>query len=780
MPQAIAAAAQRGKIHVLVNYETTWYRSHRAVWRLMHEQKTGGRIRKIVAMDGHFGPKEIGTQPEFFEWLSDPVRNGGGALYDFGCYGANIATWLLDNARPLRVTAVTQRNKPAIYPKVDDEATIVIEYEGAQAIVQASWNWPDHRKDLEVYTESGAAWATGGGALRTKLRGQPIVDVPVEDWPEDEQNALELPHRRRAWPPGAVGADLAREQPHRLGDPRRGAREREDGEDGRAVGALTGTRPGYPGQVATMVVWPPPVASLFLDVVRKRALWPRCGGIGGVSGVGSARVARGRRRARGPLVVLAAAVAWLVFALAIAHERLASQAAANAASHEALQRREPQYRRVVEHVDQVIFQLDRRGPVDVPQRAWQGLSGHEVQRLARPAVRRLPASRRPAGRRGAVWPAARRAARRSVEQDLRFLTRDGPARWTPSRRAPLMEDGSAVGVAGTISDITARRQAQQDLERARVDGRTGQCRQERVPQVDEPRDAHAAQRRARRLMELLAATPLDAQQSRYVAAARASATHLATLITRHPRPLPARGRCPGPRAHPVRPARSDREQPRRRGRPRPRTSSCGCRARSRQDVPTWVVGDAGRLRQVLVNLLANAVKFTERGEVHVQADAQVDLYSRQAMLRLEVHDTGIGMTPELVDRLFLPFTPGDVSSARRHSGTGLGLTICKRLVEAMQGTIAARSVERAGATFTVTMPIEVADAAMVESQRQGDAPLRVLAVLQDETERADIGEPPRRLAARCRGRRRLRRRARARGGRRRSRGGGSASCCSTA
>ena len=188
--RAIAAAAARGKIHVLVNYETTWYRSHRTIWRLMHEEKSGGRIRKIVAMDGHFGPKEIGTQPEFFEWLSDPVRNGAGALYDFGCYGANIATWLLDNERPLRVTAVTQRHKPAVYPKVDDEATIVIEYAGAQAIVQASWNWPDHRKDLEVYTESGAAWATGGAAVRAKLRGQPIADVPVEDWPADEQDAL--------------------------------------------------------------------------------------------------------------------------------------------------------------------------------------------------------------------------------------------------------------------------------------------------------------------------------------------------------------------------------------------------------------------------------------------------------------------------------------------------------------------------------------------------------------------------------------------------------------
>jgi predicted dehydrogenase len=188
--RSIAAAAQRGKIHVLVNYETTWYRSHRAIWTLMHERETGGRIRKIVAMDGHHGPKEIGVQPEFLDWLTDPVRNGGGALYDFGCYGANIATWLLDNQRPLRVTAVTQRLKPAVYPRVDDEATILLEYADAQAIVQGSWNWPDHRKDLEVYTESAAAWATGGNALRTKVRGQPIADAPVEDWPVDERDAL--------------------------------------------------------------------------------------------------------------------------------------------------------------------------------------------------------------------------------------------------------------------------------------------------------------------------------------------------------------------------------------------------------------------------------------------------------------------------------------------------------------------------------------------------------------------------------------------------------------
>ena len=123
----------------------------------------------MVAMDGHPGPKEIGVQPEFLDWLGDPARNGAGALFDFGCYGANLMTWLMDDAAALSVTAVTQRFKPAIYPRVDDEASIVLEYPSAQGIVQASWNWPFNRKDFEVYGEKGLAIATGGNGLRVAL-----------------------------------------------------------------------------------------------------------------------------------------------------------------------------------------------------------------------------------------------------------------------------------------------------------------------------------------------------------------------------------------------------------------------------------------------------------------------------------------------------------------------------------------------------------------------------------------------------------------------------------
>jgi scyllo-inositol 2-dehydrogenase (NADP+) len=187
----IRLAAERGGIQVFVNYETTWYPNHGAIWTLFKERGAAGEIRKMVALDGHQGPKKINVQPEFLDWLSDPDRNGGGALFDFGCYGANLMTWLMDNHRPLAVTAVTQQFQPAIYPHVDDEATILVEYPKAQGIIQASWNWPFNRKDLEVYGERGSAIATtGGGALRVTLPNEPEHAVAPDPRPADERDSI--------------------------------------------------------------------------------------------------------------------------------------------------------------------------------------------------------------------------------------------------------------------------------------------------------------------------------------------------------------------------------------------------------------------------------------------------------------------------------------------------------------------------------------------------------------------------------------------------------------
>ena len=204
--QTIRRAAERGGIPVIVNYETTWYRSHGEMWKLLKDQKTAGDIRKMVAMDGHEGPSEIHVQPEFFAWLTDPVKNGAGALFDFGCYGANLMTWMMDNQRPLKVTALAQTNKPAIYPRVDDEATILVEYPKAQGIIQASWNWPFNRKDFEVYTEKAYAIATGGNNLRVRMPGQKEEETRTPGTlPQDERDSisyLTAVARRRIQPSG--------------------------------------------------------------------------------------------------------------------------------------------------------------------------------------------------------------------------------------------------------------------------------------------------------------------------------------------------------------------------------------------------------------------------------------------------------------------------------------------------------------------------------------------------------------------------------------------------
>ncbi|MBA4053749.1 MAG: oxidoreductase [Marivirga sp.] len=160
--------AKKHSVFLLTNYETSWYATTEKTHQLVNDSNYVGTIRKVVIHDGHEGPKEIGVGKEFLDWLTDPIQNGGGALIDFGCYGANLMTYLMKGKEPLSVTAVTRQLKPAIYPKVDDEATIIVSYPDAQCIIQASWNWPFGRKDMEVYGETGYIIAENSTMMRQK------------------------------------------------------------------------------------------------------------------------------------------------------------------------------------------------------------------------------------------------------------------------------------------------------------------------------------------------------------------------------------------------------------------------------------------------------------------------------------------------------------------------------------------------------------------------------------------------------------------------------------
>jgi glucose-fructose oxidoreductase len=164
---AIRKIAREKNIHVLVNYETTWYPSNKAAYDEVREGKLG-EVRRVVVHDGHQGPKEIGVSPDFLNWLTDPEQNGAGALYDFGCYGVDLMTWLMHGETPETVTAVVNHDKPQIYPKVDDDSTIVLQYPHAQAVIQGSWNWPFARKDMEVYGATGYAITVAADRMRVR------------------------------------------------------------------------------------------------------------------------------------------------------------------------------------------------------------------------------------------------------------------------------------------------------------------------------------------------------------------------------------------------------------------------------------------------------------------------------------------------------------------------------------------------------------------------------------------------------------------------------------
>lgn len=187
---AIRRVAREHHMQVLVNYETTWYPSNRGLYDLLRHGSLGD-LRKAVVHDGHQGPQEIGVQPEFLKWLTNPAENGAGALYDFGCYGADLVTWFMHGEAPISVTAVAQTDKPDIYPNVDDDATIILRYPRMQAVLMPSWNWPFSRKDTEVYGTKGYAIAVNPTLIRERVNpASPEVALTTPPLPALQDSSL--------------------------------------------------------------------------------------------------------------------------------------------------------------------------------------------------------------------------------------------------------------------------------------------------------------------------------------------------------------------------------------------------------------------------------------------------------------------------------------------------------------------------------------------------------------------------------------------------------------
>lgn len=178
---AMAAAVKGGGIQIMVDYETSWYPSMATAYTIAHDQRAVGELRRIMVTAGDQGPKDAGCSDVFLAWLTDPALSGGGALTDFGCYGADLITWFMANQRPKTVLAQSVNLKPDIYPRVEDEGTIVLTYTNAEGIIQASWNLPFSERSLQIYGTAGYVFAPEMDLVRFRLAGTSESELQLQN-----------------------------------------------------------------------------------------------------------------------------------------------------------------------------------------------------------------------------------------------------------------------------------------------------------------------------------------------------------------------------------------------------------------------------------------------------------------------------------------------------------------------------------------------------------------------------------------------------------------------
>ena len=179
-------------IKLMVNYWNAWVPPSHA---LFHRVKSGeiGPVHKIIVQYGHQGPKEIGVSPQFADWLYDPAKNGGGALMDFGCYGAEWALWL--KGKPTRVYATARTLKTEQHNRVEDDATIVLDYPDATVLVEPSWDWPYGMDRVYVFGAKGSLLATRDDLFfRAQSAEKPATldgdRVPLDPAPRESSNPV--------------------------------------------------------------------------------------------------------------------------------------------------------------------------------------------------------------------------------------------------------------------------------------------------------------------------------------------------------------------------------------------------------------------------------------------------------------------------------------------------------------------------------------------------------------------------------------------------------------
>jgi predicted dehydrogenase len=205
---AIKRLVEKHGIHVMTNYQMAWWPAN-YVAKAQADSGTVGKVWRLRGVVGHGGPGSEGVRSKyFFEWLTDPVKNGGGALMDFGCYNALWSLWYF--GRPEKVYAQVNHLRPETFPKVEDNANLVLSYKESVGTFEGSWDLPRSVQDLEIFGRNGSIYMKNGSVEIRKGRGA-AESATVNPLPHERAEPiayLVYCIREKKAPDGMVGLDI--------------------------------------------------------------------------------------------------------------------------------------------------------------------------------------------------------------------------------------------------------------------------------------------------------------------------------------------------------------------------------------------------------------------------------------------------------------------------------------------------------------------------------------------------------------------------------------------
>ncbi|MGB6689711.1 MAG: PAS domain S-box protein [Terracidiphilus sp.] len=380
---------------------------------------------------------------------------------------------------------------------------------------------------------------------------------------------------------------------------------------------------------------------------------------------------------------------------------------------QALQSSEEKFRQLAENIQEVFFMMTPLGS----ELLYVSPAYEEVWGQSLDSVYKNPMSWagaiHPDDREQAGMLAARQLQGEIVASEYRIQTPDGVEKWIRSRTSPVRDQaGELIRIVGIAEEITERKRYEMELVRAREEADVAN-RAKSSFLANMSHEIRTPMNGVIGMIQLLLGTDLTAEQRRYGEVAQNSGRALLAIIDdildlskieAGKVRLENRNLDLKRTVHDV--VQLLRVQAEAKG--------LELEARVSAKIPALVRGDAHRLRQVLMNLTGNAIKFTQQGGVtlDVELDSQ---RGRMATVLFKVTDTGIGLRPDQTKTLFSPFVQADASTTRKYGGTGLGLAISKQLVELMRGCIGVDSREGQGSTFWFTAAFEQAEPAAPQS-----------------------------------------------------------------